>query len=358
MLKCHNQYILYRSFLNRMLERSRLEAVADLIRGRISISGVDEYCFETGICKEDFVRIEPGDFEGEIYAVDGSNTIVFDWAVASLNQIRAGYAVYKGRDWQRTVVTYDDLFLADKDNYADQFERYTEAFGLKKFTLEKAELDRLSTYFRELQEYIALTDAVNESSQGDLILFDGSFDVFDPLRSILNKVLMAAKDKGVDLLAISKSSSLSWGGDLSKPLIPHTNYVGSILAPGVPWYLCLKGKNINPKTESWDGGRIFITRFHARSDHAFRLDAPSYLIDHIAIAMGNLASHSCSAECLGYPHALFRAHRDLRIMDHEEQFLKLKLLSILGEAGMNEEDLRRPLLDYHDVIEMRPRRIL
>jgi hypothetical protein len=351
-------YILYRSFLNWMLDRSRLEAIADLIRERISISGVDEYCSETDICKDDFVRIEPRDFEGEIYAIDGSNVVICDWSVASLNHIRAGYAVYKGRNWQRTVVTYDDLFLADKDNYIDQFEKYTKAFGLNKFTLEKTELDRLSSYFRELQEYIALNDAVNESSTGDLILFDGGFDVFEPLRSVLTKVLMAAKDKGVDLLAISKSSSLSWGGDLSKPFVPHTSYVGSILAPGVPWYLCLKGKKIKPKPESWDGGRIFIARFHAGSDHAFRLDAPSYLMDRIAIALGNLSSHSCSAECLGYPHALFRAHRDLRIKDQEGQFLKLKLLDILGSRGMNEGELRRPLLDYHDVIEMRPRRIL
>jgi predicted RNA-binding protein len=38
--------------------------------------------------------------------------------------------------------------------------------------------------------------------------------------------------------------------------------------------------------------------------------------------------------------------------------LKLKLLDILGDRGMNEGELRRTLLDYHDVIEMRPRRVL
>jgi hypothetical protein len=61
------------------------------------------------------MAIEPIDFDGDIHAIDGSNIVVCDWSVAHLNRIRAGYAVYKGRNWRRTVITYDDVFLADPE---------------------------------------------------------------------------------------------------------------------------------------------------------------------------------------------------------------------------------------------------
>jgi hypothetical protein len=90
-----------------MLEKGRLTTVAELIKNNITISSVDQYCEETGISKEDFKIIEPSSFRGEVFAIDGSNVVVCDWSVARLNKICAGYAVYRGTDWQRTVITYD-----------------------------------------------------------------------------------------------------------------------------------------------------------------------------------------------------------------------------------------------------------
>jgi NurA-like 5'-3' nuclease len=61
---------------------------------------------------------------------------------------------------------------------------------------------------------------------------------------------------------------------------------------------------------------------------------------------------------LGYPHALFRAHRDIRITDQEGAFIRLQLLDLLGEKGSSESQIREALLDYHDVLDMRPGRLL
>jgi hypothetical protein len=52
----------------------RLISAAKLIRDHLALNGVDQYCAETGIQKDDFKAIEPMDFEGEIFAIDGSNT--------------------------------------------------------------------------------------------------------------------------------------------------------------------------------------------------------------------------------------------------------------------------------------------
>jgi len=134
----------------------RLISAAKLIWDNLALSGVDQYCTETGIQKDDFKAIEPKDFEGEIYAIDGSNAGICDWSVANLNLIRAGYVVYKGRSWLRTVITFDDVFWADRKDYAEHFDHYLqEFFGLNGITLGESDLDRLSSYFRELHMSIS-----------------------------------------------------------------------------------------------------------------------------------------------------------------------------------------------------------
>lgn len=342
-----------------MLDKDRLAAIADLISEHISIRGVEEYCTQTGITEEDFVPLSPQNFDGEIFAVDGSNVFVCNWSVANLNLIRSGYAVYRGRDWQRTVITYDDVFMADRNSYSTQFESYLEGiFDIHDFILKNEELDRLSTYFRELQEYIALKDAIDIARPADLVLYDGGFTWKErPLGKVLEKIFLAAEEKDVDLLGISKSSSLSWGEEIPRPLMQHTSYVGSMLAPGIPWYVRLRGKNVDSGPDGWDG-EIYVVRFDGRSDLAFRVDTPSYLADRVGSALEKLAAYSCSSECMGYPHALFRAHRDIRITEQEGDFLRLRLLDLLGEKGSRESQVRGALLDFHDFIEMRPGSVL
>lgn len=332
-------------------EKGRLADIAELIRDHISISDIDQYCAETGVRKDDFIEIKPRDFVGQIFAVDGSNIRICDWSVANLNKICAGYAVYRGREWLRTVITYDDIFLADRENYASQFERdLKSSFGLKDIALKETDLDRLTTYFRELQEYIALKDAISSAHAGDLILYDGGFDIYEPLRSILEGIIREANEKGIDLLGVSKSSAISWGEGVSRPFVQHTSHAGSIFLSGLPWYISLKDKNVKP-SPNWDGTTC-IVRFDGRSGRAFRVDAPAYLADHIGSTLGALTAHSCSAECLGYPHSLFRAHRDIRIKHQEGSFLKLELMDMLSGMDLSDSQIRILLQDYHEVMEI------
>jgi hypothetical protein len=338
----------------RMPGKERLEAAADLIRSCISTEGIEEYFAETGIAREDFQPFEACPFQGEIFAVDGSNVVVYDWSAASLNMVRAGYAVYRGRDWQRTAITFDDIFLADPIGYAQQFDAHLQRFGLQGFSLREKELERLSSYFRELAEYIALCEAVSEAQRGDLVLYDGGFTWKDrPLGRVLEEIFHLAEERGVDLAGISKSSSLSWGRDVARPLLPYTSNVGSLLLPGRSWFLGLEGRIVSAALEGW-AGEIFVTKFEGRSRRAFRVDLPCYLLDNVPLILGKIASHCCSAECLGYPHALFRAHRDLKISIQERNFLRLELMDLLGSRGLEESQVMMLMQDYHEVMEMRP----
>ncbi|OPY51110.1 MAG: hypothetical protein A4E49_02395 [Methanosaeta sp. PtaU1.Bin112] len=336
-----------------MEDDSRLSLVAELISDHVSLEGLDRYLEETGVQSSDFLPIEPSEFEGEIFAVDGSNSTICGWSTARVNLIRAGYAVYRGAAWRRTVITFDDLLLADPRQCSNLFDPYLrEFFGLSGVSFKESDLDRLSSYYRELQEYVAINDALAGARPGDIILYDGSFEVFELLRGVIATIFSRAEKKGVALLAVAKSSSLFWGEEISLPFVQHTGMAGSQLLPKAAWYLSLKDKKVDAGQGKWNG-QTYIVRFCEQSEHAFRVDAPSFLQEEMATVLGKLACYSCSAECLGYPHALFRAHRDIRITEEEGAAIRQKLMGKLLENGMSHAEIRMLMGDFHDILEMR-----
>ncbi|MCK9564929.1 MAG: DNA double-strand break repair nuclease NurA [Methanothrix sp.] len=324
-----------------------------MIRDHITLDESDRYLAETGMQSRDFVPVEPSDFAGEIFAVDGSNVSICNWSTANVNMIRAGYAVYRGREWRRTVITFDNVLLADPKLCRNMFDPYLEQFfGLNGIDLKESDLDRLSSYYRELQEYVAINDALEQAHAGDIILYDGSFDVFELLRGVLAIIFSRAREKGIALLAVAKSSSLSWGEDIAFPFVQQTGMIGSRLLPGAAWYVNLKEKKVDASQGKWNG-ETYIVRFCGQSEHAFRVDAPLFLQGEMGSVLGKLAAYSCSSECLGYPHALFRAHRDIRITEQEGAAVRHRLIAMLLERGMTRSEIRMLMQDFHDILEMR-----
>jgi len=341
-----------------MIDREKLAETARAIKDYFSPVDPGEFEAETGILDRDFREIVPEEFDGNIFAIDGSNVVVFDLGNVSLNRIRAGYVVYRGTEWQKTVVTYDDLFTADRENYRLHFDLYRKGvFDIKEpFKLEsKEELDRISTFFRDLQEHVALAEAAKEAKEGDVILYDGGFSLWrDPYyREVLNWIFELAEERSVDLLGVSKSSKLSWGGEISRPLIRSADYIGSGAVPDKPWRVQLSGKKVI-REDPWRG-KTYVAKFHPRSTHAFRIDAPDHVAEQIDVVLGRVAMYARSAESLGYPHALFRAHQDLKIPMQERNFTRLSLFEELRGEGLTETQIRGAL-DYHEILDGLSRR--
>ncbi|MBN1322848.1 MAG: DNA double-strand break repair nuclease NurA [Methanotrichaceae archaeon] len=332
-----------------MMERKALEEVALAIKERLKLESSEQFMEATGIEKSDYKPLTVEEFDGLTFAVDGSNLSICDWSIAQANLIRAGYVVYRGKAWQRTKTTFDRIFLADRRSYRDQFLPYMKAFfGLDTLALKETELDRLTTYFREMQEYIALSLALDEARKGDLLLYDGGLSQWKerPFGGALDAIFSKAEERGVSLLGISKSSTLSWGEEISRPFIQHAAILGERLLPEKAWYLEVGEKRIDPRP----GGavRSYVARFHPRASRAFRVDAPSG--DGIDLALSHAAGYSGSAESLGYPHALFRAHHEMRIGRDEGALLRLFLMEELGRSGL-ELDEAEVSLDYHEILD-------
>lgn len=338
------------------MDKILLETIAEQIKSYILLDSTAQYFEETGVNNSDFVRIDSKEeFDGNIFAIDGSNGIIFNLNPISFNLIRAGYVHYVRKKWQKTVI-FDKIFKANPEDYREKFEDELKCnFDIgKNFVLAKTELDRLSTYYRELQEYVALSEAISEAQTGDLVLYDGDFAYWtDPFKEVLESIYTQAKEKDVDLLAISKSSTFSWGKSFSKPFVLHTGYAGSQIISNYPWYIKLNGKNIkpNPQGKNWKGS-IYVIKLHPNSEYVFRLDAPPYVSNRIESALCHLVLYSSSSECIGYPHALFRAHRDIKIADHERTYYNNLILDELNNKGIKDTQVRCSL-DYHMILEMR-----
>lgn len=341
-----------------MIEREKLAEAARVMREYLAPVDPNEFEAETGIRESDFCEIVPREFGGRIFAIDGSNVVVFDLGNVTLNRIRAGYVVYQGTKWQKTVTVYDDLFTADRESYRQQFDRFRRGiFGLEdSFELKtEEELERISTFYRDLQEHVALSEAVSEAEAGDLVLYDGGFSLWsDPYyREVLNQIFEEAEGRRVALLAVSKSSKLSWGRGISRPLVKSTDRIGSLAVPDKPWRVQVSGKRAI-REDPWRG-RTYVAKFHPRATHAFRVDAPDSVAEEIDEALGRAAMYARSSESLGYPHALFRAHQDLKIPVQERNFTRLSLFEGLRAEGLNETEIRSAL-DYHEVLDGLSRR--
>ena len=331
------------------MERRALEEIALSIKERLKLESIEQFMEATGIAKSDYKPLEAEEFDGLTFAVDGSNLSVCDWSIAQANLIRAGYAVYRGKTWQRTKTTFDRIFLADRRSYRDQFLPYMKAFfGLADLTLKETELDRLTTYFREMQEYIALSLALDEAREGDLLLYDGGLSQWKdrPFGRALDAIFTRAEEKGASILGVSKSSSLSWGEEISRPLVQHAASLGERLFPERAWYVEIGEKMIDPRPG--DAVKSYVVRFHPKASRAFRVDAPSG--DGISLALSHAAGYSGSAESLGYPHALFRAHHEMRIGRDEGALLRLFLMEELGRSGLELEEAKVSL-DYHEILD-------
>lgn len=341
-----------------MIEREKLSEAARALKEYLAPVDPDEFEAETGISGSDFREIVPRDSGGRIFAIDGSNVVVFDLGAVSLNRIRAGYVVYRRTEWEKTAITCDELFVADRENYQRSFDRFRRGiFGLDEpFRLKTAEeLDRMPTFYRDLQEHVALFEAVLEAEAGDLVLYDGGFSLWsDPYyREVFTRIFERAGERGVALLAISKSSQLSWGRGIARPLLRSVDRVGCAAVPGSPWLVQLSGSRAM-REEPW-GGETFAARLHPGSTHAFRIDAPGRTAESIDEILGRIAFYSRSSESPGYPHALFRAHQEMKIPIQERNFTRLSLFEELRGLGFSEGEVRGAL-DYHEILDSIKRR--
>jgi hypothetical protein len=298
-----------------------LERVASTILGEVPEhegNGPDSLQFRT---------IEPGAASRRVAAVDGGSTVVLDVKTTGLYFVRTGYVIRDANDRYLDRLVAKTPSTVTRRTLASEWARIcrNHAWGVD-VPLPILERDRLVPQLAEaeriLAEYDAARRALKELRRGDLLLMDGSLDEEERYAPLRESLLDRAQEAGVDLVAVSKDSSLSLNGIL--PLTIELEEIAHSRQIATPWWIDV--------TEALGGReRLFRTL-------CVRLDAraPAYRVDVglgvPAACVASLLQISNDPVFAGYPYPLGRIHQHVNYSTGEAIDLRRQLEGIVARA--------------------------
>lgn len=190
-----------------------------------------------------------------------------------------------------------------------------------------------------LHEEVALAlRLLPQLSAGDLLLVDGAVQTRPPVL-VMDSLLRAARERGVDVIGVCKSTSLTVGG---APALAACQ----LAARGVvaPWASELQA----PASVR---GRVFVARLSRAEQRPFRFDVAAHDDDPLRAlaAAAGLAGHPGYP---GYPSPLAMAHHAAVIAEDERRRLAHDVMEAVAARGVSGDAWRAAFLDYHDVLEL------
>lgn len=244
---------------------------------------------------------------GAVVAVDGSHAVLVDngavWVVAH----RAS-----ALPWPGAAAPVQATVTAATPDEAVRLVGRTP-FGAEGF----------AAALRERAELVALREAVAGAAPGTLVLADGALRGLPPeIQRDVDPVLRLARERGVELVGVSKRSGIDHDG---VALVP------SLHASGPPGRWAVQVR---------DG--VFVARLHPDAPCAFRVDAAS--LD----AVGRLAELARDAAYVGYPYPLAKVHNQVAFTAGALAELRAGLERALRQAGPAGV---RAVADFHDVLD-------
>ena len=191
---------------------------------------------------------------------------------------------------------------------------------------------------RELAEWRRATEAVAAARPGDLVLVDGSLHPgpFLPA-SLVSPVHDLARERGVDLVGVTKASKLRWGRHA--PLVLRVRRrAEDELGPETRWYLRVTG----PEETS----EVYVARLARAGAYAFRVDAVRGARDPDQL-FAVLAGLSDDPAFLGYPYPLAAVHRQVSLPGPLLADLRRDLREAFLREGLSEDDVDLVMRDFH-----------
>ncbi|MFH1336185.1 MAG: DNA double-strand break repair nuclease NurA, partial [Candidatus Zixiibacteriota bacterium] len=277
--------------------------------------------------------------QGKVAAVDGGSATVVKGRSFLIGVYRAGVVVYQhGKRIGQRIIPLK-LEIISKANLSEMYvtvfrgltgEEPSEAPGMDKM------LDRL----RLFSEWRLAQELLDELESGDMLLIDGSLKAsIAPPYNFLLQFARKAKEKGVHLVGVTKTSTLYWGD--KAPLIPAVMKRGERFHPGSKWF-CQVSDRMNHETHIGDQlhditssyfGKIFVAKLKASSDFGFRIDVNRFDPVDANLIFSFLSHLSGDPAFLGYPYPLAAVHNISRITLSEIEDIRYKLQSRAFEKG-------------------------
>jgi hypothetical protein len=299
---------------------------------------LDEFSFH--IIKEEEPR-------GRVAAVDGGSVTVVKGRSFLIGVHRVGAVIYqKGKRVDQKIIPLKLEIISQ----ANLHQMYLSAF--REFTGEEPSdspgIEKMLDRLRLFSEWRLAQELLEELQGGDMLLIDGSLKAsIAPPYNFLFKFTERAKDKGVHLVGVTKTSTLYWGD--KAPLIPAVMKRGEKFCPNSKWFCQISDEQLHTTTSSYFG-KIYVAKLKASSDFGFRIDVNRFDPVDASLVFSFLSHLSSDPAFLGYPYPLAAAHNISRITLSEVEDIKFKLQSRAFEKGITTADWDLLFTDFHEVL--------
>jgi len=299
---------------------------------------------------ESFRQVEPVQ-DGTLAAVDGSNAMLLDAGFLAVALLRAAVCGFSsGARSFRSVTPVRLATLGQEERDRSFSGLYRECFGTDPDSgIRDDEPERSAGIMRDTLEYWVALQAAERLGRGDLLVLDGALRVTHASHEpVLLRLARTCAKKGIRLCAVTKRTSVTWGGGL--PLVPAALALARASGITPPWVLRIKeeGLDVTPYRQ-WRHGIPCIAALHPRSGLAFKIEVPGPTgDDELGEMVSRLAGWSDDGRVTGYPYPLLDAHRTARIPADAVGQVKNDLLSGMARSGLDPRNARGLFGDLHD----------
>jgi hypothetical protein len=273
---------------------------------------------------------------GDVWAVDGGQTVVADARSVQVGVTRASRARWRAG----SCVLEEEGELRAHVLGCGEERGALDALALPVSADAAVDLNLL----RDWAEWEAVGRSVAEADAGGLVLVDGDLlpDWRIP-RSVLAGLLEAAERRDVGLAAVTKHSSLARGG---APLLGRLERQGEReLGPRGMWWARVAAT----RADSGADLQILAARLDPDARFAFRVDLPASVEPDVAL--GSLSAMSDDAAFPGYPYPLSVADRLAACPVWLRDDVRARLDEGFDRAGVPLDVRERAFADRHRLME-------
>lgn len=242
---------------------------------------------------------------------------------------------------------FKDLLPEESDLSFNSFDR-TVTIGT-----QRADISRVASIARRFAEWKYASHVVEEElEKGDVIVMDGTLQTgFTNEYKYSNVLYNAARDKGVIVTGLSKTSSLFTDTGLS--------LLGAVrkLAEDNNMHSAWRFPVAEAMTTDHEA-IIFVIKLHPRAERVFRYEIyrEQFLElseDEVNEILSQLMKNSQDVSFPGYPYGLVDADRFARVRDDEVEGYQILLLSEISKQGKWSKFARHiRAVDAHSVLNM------
>jgi hypothetical protein len=294
-----------------------------------------------------FTRIQEVKSHGRVGAVDGGSATVVKGRSFLIVVYRSASVIFQNGKRIRQKNLPLSLEIISQAGISEKyFSAYRDLTGEEPSGAPGIEkmLDRL----RLFSEWKLAQELLDELNQGDMLLIDGSLKAsIAPPYNFFMQITQKAKEKGVHLVGVSKTSTLYWGD--RSPLIPAVVKIGERFCPHCKWFCQISADELRTKSPSYFG-TIYVAKLKASSDFAFRVDVNRFDQVDPNVVFSFLSNLSGDPAFLGYPYPLAAAHNLARITAVEVEDIRYRLQSKALEKGISTADWDLLFTDFHEVL--------